>query len=85
MHAGIVPRAITTFGLPPDGTLTGLNDLEAVVALAAQAPSLEAAANMVRRDPLDLLGAVRWLRRRVQFVQRCLVLAIGLVPERFSG
>ena len=83
------PESHTTFSLLPDclaARLPGsLNELEAVVAVAEQASSLEAAANQVRRDHIGLPGAVRWLRRRVQLVQRCLVLVIGLVPERFSG
>jgi hypothetical protein len=62
-----------------------LNELEEVVALAEQAPSMEAAANAVRPDDIDLPGAVRWIRRRVQLVQRCLVLVLGLLPEHFAG
>lgn len=53
--------------------------------MAEQAASLEAAANTVRRDHIALPGALRWLRRRIQRVQRCLLLVIGLVPERFSN
>ena len=79
----------TTFSLLPDclaARLPGsLNELEEVVAVAEQAPSMEAAANAVRPDHIGLPGAVRWLRRRVQLVQRCLVLVLGLVPECFAG
>lgn len=55
------------------------------MAIAEQAPSLEAAANAVRRDHVGLAGALRWLRRRIKHVQGCLVLVIGLLPERFAG
>ena len=83
------PDSHTTFSLLPDclaARLPGtLNDLEAVVAVAERAPSLEAAANAVRDDPIGLPGAVRWLRRRKRLVQRCLLLVIGLLPERFNG
>ncbi len=83
------PESHTTFSLLPDclaARLPGsLNDIEEVVAIAERAPSLEAAANAVRRDHIALPGALRWLRRRIQLVQRCLQLVIGLVPERFAG
>src|SRR5690606_35190775 len=36
-------------------------------------------------DPIELPGAVRWLRRRVLRVQRCLRVVIGLLPEHLSG
>ena len=83
------PQSHTTFSLLPDclaarlpGTLV---DLEAVVALAEQASSVEAAANAVRGDPIELPGAVRWLRRRVRHVHRCLLLAIGMLPDVLAG
>ncbi len=83
------PESHTTFSLLPDclaARLPGsLKDLEEAVAVAEQAPSLEAAANAVRRDHIALPGALRWLRRRIQLVQRCLQLVIGLVPEQFAG
>lgn len=83
------PDSHTTFSLLPDclaARLPGsLSELEEVVAVAERARSLEAAANAVRRDPIGLPGAVRWLRRRMQLVQRCLLLVIGLVPDRFAG
>ena len=82
------PESHTTFSLLPDclaarlpGTLT---DLEAVVAVLEQAPSLEAAARRLRLD-IELPGALRWLRRRLVAVQRCLVLVLGLLPDLFAG
>ncbi len=83
------PASHTTFSLLPDclaARLPGtLNDLEAIVAAAEQAPSLEAAANALRADAIELPGALRWLRRRIDRVHRCLVLVIGLLPDRFAG
>jgi len=83
------PESHTTFSLLPDclaARLPGtLNALEQVVAVAEQAASLEAAANRLRPDPIELPGALRWLRRRLVRVQRCLVLVIGLLPEALAG
>lgn len=83
------PQSQTTFSLLPDclaARLPGtLDALEQAVAVAEQAPSLEAAANALRLDPIDLPGAVRWLRRRVERVHQCLILMIGLLPDRFVG
>lgn len=83
------PESHTTFSLLPDclavrlpGTL---NDLEAIVAAAERAPNLEVAANALRLDPIHLPGALRWLRRRILLVHRCLVLVIGLLPDRLAG
>lgn len=82
------PESHTTFSLLPDclaARLPGtLEELEDVVAMAERAPSLEAAANRLRLD-IELPGALRWLRRRVRLVQRCLVLVIGLLPDRLAG
>ena len=75
-----------TFSLLPDclaarlpGTLV---ELEAVVALAEQAPSLEAAANDARTDDIGLIGAMRWVRRRRDAVHTNLTALKGLMPER---
>lgn len=82
------PESHTTFSLLPDclaarlpGTLT---DLETVVAVIEQAPSLEVAAQRLRLD-IELPGALRWLRRRLAVVHRCLVVVIGLLPDLFAG
>ena len=78
----------TTFSLLPDclaARLPGtLAELEQVVAVVEQAPSLESAANGLRRD-IELPGALRWLRRRVRLVHRCLVILVGLLPDRLAG
>jgi len=82
------PESHTTFSLLPDhlaarwpGTL---DELEAVVAIAEQAPSLEAAANVLRLD-IELPGALRWIRRRIAWVHTGLVLVIGLLPDLLAG
>lgn len=53
--------------------------------MAEGAPSLEAAANALRRDAVELPGALRWVRRRVRLVHNVLVRVIGLIPDRLSG
>lgn len=83
------PQGHTTFSLLPDclaARLPGtLNGIEHAVAVAEQASSLEVAADALRRDPIGLPGAVRWLRRRLLIVRRCLVLVIGLRPDLLEG
>ena len=75
----------TTISLLPDclaARLPGeLDTLEAVVAHAEQAQSLAAAANALRRDAVELPGAMRWVERRVRLVHHVLSLVIGLLPE----
>lgn len=78
----------TTFSLLPDclaarlpGTLQSLED---AVVVAEQAPSLEAAAAILRPG-IELPGALRWLRRRRQYVYHSLVVLIGLLPELLAG
>lgn len=82
------PESHTTFSLLPDclaARLPGtLAELEALVVVAEQAPSLAAAASRLRLD-IELPGVLRWLGRRVRRVHRCLVLVVGLLPERFAG
>jgi hypothetical protein len=58
--------------------------LEHVVAVVERSPSAAAAANVLRLD-IDLPGALRWLRRRVDLVHRGLLVIIGLLPDRFAG
>ena len=78
----------TTFSRLPDclaARFPGeLDDLEAVVAHAEQAPSLAAAANELRRDAVELPGAMRWVARRVRLVHHVLTLVIGLLPEQLA-
>ena len=75
----------TTFSLLPDclaARFPGeLDEVEAVVAHAEQAPSLAVAANALRRDPVELPGAKRWVERRVRLVHHVLRFVIGLLPE----
>lgn len=83
------PESHMTFSLLPDclaARLPGtLDELEQAVAIAEQASSLMAAADAVRTDAIELPGAMRWLQRRVSRVQRCLLLVIGLLPDRLGG
>ena len=82
------PQSHTTFSLLPDclsARLPGtLDALEAVVAHAERAPSLAAAANTLRRDPVGLPGAMRWVRRRIRLVHHVLTIVIGLLPEHLA-
>ena len=82
------PESHTTFSRLPDclaARLPGeLDTLEAVVAHAEQAPSLAAAAGALRRDTVELPGAMRWVTRRVRLVHHVVSLVIGLLPERLA-
>jgi hypothetical protein len=82
------PSAHRTFSLLPDclaARLPGtLAELEAVVAAAEAAPSLEAAADALRPD-IELPGAMRWTRRRVQRVHAALSTLRGLMPHDFAA
>ena len=62
-----------------------LADLEAVVVAAEGARSLEAAANALRPDAIELPGAMRWVRRRIRLVHDILARVIGLIPDRLAG
>ena len=79
----------TTFSLLPDclaARLPGtLADLESVAVTVEASRSVEAAADALRRDVVELPGALRWVRRRVVLVRNVLVRVIGLIPERLSG
>ena len=55
-----------------------------MVAHAERAPSRSAAANALRRDPVGLAGAIRWVQRRVLLVHHALLLVIGLLPEQLE-
>ena len=79
----------TTFSLLPDclaARLPGtLRRLEEVVVHAEQAPSLVKAADEIRRDGVQLAGAMRWVCRRVRLVQHVLRVVIGLLPQQLAG
>jgi hypothetical protein len=81
------PTGHRTFSLLPDclaARLSGtLGEVEAVVRAAEQATGLEAACQGMRLD-IELPGALRWVRRRVQAVQAALHLLKGLLPELFA-
>lgn len=79
------PTAHCTFSLLPDclaARLPGtLAEVEAVVAVVETASSLEAAADVLRPD-IELPGAIRWTRRRLQRVHAGLVVVRALLaPE----
>ena len=54
------------------------------MAVAERAASLAAAANQLRRDAIELPGAMRWVRRRVRLVHNALARVIGLIPDRLA-
>ena len=82
------PESHTTFSLLPDclaARLPGeLDEVEAVVAHAEQAQSLVAAANALRRETVELPGAMRWVARRVRLVHHVLTIVIGLLPQHLA-
>ena len=52
-----------------------------MVAHAEQAPSRSAAGDALRRDAVELPGAMRWVERRVRLVHHVLTIVIGLLPQ----
>ena len=78
----------TTFSLLPDclaARLPGtLDALEAVVAHAERSQSLTETAKALRRNTVELPGAIRWVRRRVRLVRNLLTSVAELLPERFA-
>ena len=81
------PAGHRTFSLLPDclaARLSGtLAEVEAVVRAVEQATNLEGACQVLRLD-IELPGALRWVRRRVQAVHASLHLLRGLLPELFA-
>jgi hypothetical protein len=81
------PAGHCTFSLLPDclsARLSGTLDvLEGLVRAAEQAPSLEALCAEQRLD-IELPGALRWIRRRVQDVHSALHRIKGLLGEAFA-
>ncbi|QVL47540.1 MAG: hypothetical protein KFB96_17800 [Thiocapsa sp.] len=81
------PEGHRTFSLLPDclaARLSGtLAEVEAVVSAAEQAPSLEALCKQHRLD-IELPGALRWVRRRVQDVHSALHRIKGILGEPFA-
>lgn len=78
-----------SFSLLPDCLASRLSatlcEVEAVVVVAEQARSVEAAADQVRTDSVELPGAIRWTRRRAALIHTVLNILIGLMPEHFLG
>jgi hypothetical protein len=62
-----------------------LSEIEQVIVTVEQAKSLEAAADALRRDPVTLTSAVRWVRRRVRLVRALLTIVVGLLPQPLLG
>jgi len=77
-------KAHTLISLLPDflpSRLSGtMKDVEEVVLEAQKYPSLESAAENIRPD-IELPGAVRWLRRRIQYVAQILIRGAGILPQ----
>jgi hypothetical protein len=83
------PRGHCTFSLLPDhlaarfpGTLA---QIERVVETVESAPSMEAAADALRPDPITLPSALRWIRRRLRPVRALLPVIIGMFPGHLLG
>ena len=83
------PQGHHTFSLLPDhlaarfpGTLS---QIEHVVATVERAKSVEAAADLLRRDAITLPSALRWVRRRLAPVRALLTIVVGLLPQRLLG
>jgi hypothetical protein len=83
------PTGHCTFSLLPDhlaarfpGTLA---EIEAVVAVVEDSPSLEAAANALRTDDVTLATALRWIRRRTRLVRTTLTSVVSLLPDLCLG
>lgn len=76
--------AHTLISLLPDFLPSRLSetliDLEEVVLKAQEYPSLEDAAEKIRPD-IELPGAVRWLRRRINYVRDILTRSAGILPQ----
>jgi len=82
------PTAHETFSLLPDCLASrfpgDLDDLERVVAQVDAAPSIEAAADVLRPDSV-LPSAVRWVRRRLTLVRATCLAVVTLLPDLFRG
>lgn len=78
-----------TFSLLPDhlaARLPGtLAEIEQAAAAAESAPSLQACADALRPDPIGLPGALRWLRRRIEYVRALLPTVVALLPQQLQG
>jgi hypothetical protein len=81
------PKAQTTFSLLPDclsSRLTGsLDETEHAVALS-ECVGVEAAAQALRVDEVELPGVLRWLRRRRRGVRAALLALVTALPGRLG-
>jgi hypothetical protein len=82
------PEAHTTFSLLPDclsSRLGGsLDEAEAAVA-ASEFMGVEAAAQALRVDEVELPGALRWLRRRRRGVRAAVLALVTAMPGRLGS
>jgi hypothetical protein len=62
-----------------------LSEIEQVVATVEQAKSVEAGADLLRRDAVTLPSAIRWVRRRLRLVRALLTIVVGLLPQSLLG
>lgn len=78
----------TTIGLIPDclaSQIAGeLDEIESAVVEVEGGRSIERVAEELR-DDVELPGAIRWLRRRIDYVERALSVARGLSVEVLTG
>ncbi len=83
------PEGHCTFSLLPDhlaARLPGtLAEIEQAALAAESAPSLEACADALRPEPIGLPGALRWLRRRSDYVRAVLPTVVALLPQQLQG
>jgi hypothetical protein len=83
------PEGHCTFSLLPDHLAahfpSTLAEIERVVETVESSKSLEAAAEVVRPDPITLPSALRWIGRRVAPVRALLVVLIGMFPQVLLG
>ena len=81
------PEAHTSFSLLPDclsSRLGGsLDEIERVV-VASESLGVEAAAQVLRVDEIELPGALRWLRRRRRGVRAAVLALITAMPGRLG-
>jgi len=77
-----------TFSLLPDcmsSRLVGsLDEAEQVVVKVEESASVEVAAQALRPD-IDVPGAIRWVRRRLQGVRASLLILLTLLPGRLGS
>ncbi len=62
-----------------------LRELEDVVNQVEELGTVEAAAHIVRGPNVFLTGAIRSVRRRLNYVRNTLAILTGLMPELFAG